>query len=192
MYAIGTSRAERVAAQEETDRPADAARLELALQRREVAAGGDAVASGARQSSRRAASMSLATASARVGCRSAASSASGAILPPARKRPWRGRRRQLGQLVQLECETQAKHDQHVDCVMLARDELAQRTRRPDPQRPSASSTLERVARCQGMLEGRQVFGALVLGPSVGERAGEMTGSGSRQATSRSTARASSG
>ena len=131
--------AERVAAEEETDGPADATHFELALQRRAGRRRTAMRCSGARQSSRRAASTSFATASARVGCRSAFSSASSAMLPPARKRPALGARRQVGELVELEREAQAEHDEHVDRVVLARDQLAQRV----GVRPRSSQSLRR-------------------------------------------------
>ena len=161
--------AERVAAEEETDGPADATHLELALQRGQVAAGGDALQRrtpvlapcrvdelrdgfGSRRLAQRVLERVL-------GDSSAGEEAAGAA-----------ERAEVGELVELEREAQAQHDEHVDRVVLARDELAQRV----GARPRSSQSLletPRVARRQGVLERGEILGALVLRPGVGQRSG---------------------
>ena len=92
------------------------------------------------------------------------------MLPPARKRPRRGAGGRSRKLIELEGEAQSEHDEHVDCIVLARDQLAQRV----GARPRSSQSLVEtagVARGQDMLERREVLGALVLRPGAGQRSG---------------------
>src|SRR5207253_9053782 len=73
-------------------------------------------------------------------------------------------------LVELEREAQAEHDENVDRIVLARNQLAQRV---GARSRSSQSLVEmtRVARRDGVLERREVLGALVLRPGAGQRPG---------------------
>ena len=80
------------------------------------------------------------------------------------------RGRQVGELVELQREAQAEHDENVDRVVLARDQLAQRVG-ARPRNAKGLVEMARVVYCEDVLERREIFGALVLRPGVGKRPG---------------------